>query len=198
VWQQLRQSPDWRFVALVIPFMVLLQAIGPEYLRYQQDLLEQGQLWRYLSAHWVHVGWMHLLLNALGLVICVSLTHPGWSTARWLLYSVILGIGISLLFTLYNPELSDYAGLSGVLFGLYLLSALSLYARDRLIALLIISALVIKVTMEQTGFYDFNSGALIGARVIVDAHLYGLLTAIAIALVWARYTMNHRLKIQSN
>ncbi|MCP4469609.1 MAG: hypothetical protein GY815_02795, partial [Gammaproteobacteria bacterium] len=30
-----------------------------------------------------------------------------------------------------------------------------------------------------------NSGALIGARVIVDAHLYGLLMAIAIALVWA-------------
>jgi rhomboid family GlyGly-CTERM serine protease len=185
-------------VALVIPFMVLLQAIGPEYLRYQHNLVEQGQLWRLLSAHWVHVGWMHLLLNAFGLIICVSLTHPGWSTARWLLYSVVLGIGIALLLMLNNPEVSDYAGLSGVLFGLYLLAALSLYARDRLIALLIIAVLVIKVAMEQTGFYDFNSGALIGARVIVDAHLYGLLTAIAIALVWARYTMNHRLETQSN
>jgi rhomboid family GlyGly-CTERM serine protease len=185
-------------VALIIALMVLLQAIGPDHLRYQQDLVEQGQLWRYLSAHWVHVGWMHLLLNALGLVICVSLTHPGWSTARWLLCSVVIGVGISILLTLNNPEVRDYAGFSGVLIGLYLLTALSLYAHDRLVALLIIAALVIKVGMEQTGFYDFNSGALIGARVIVDAHLYGLLMAIAIALVWARYTMNHCPETQSN
>jgi len=185
-------------VAWVIPIMILLQAIGPEHLRYQRDLVEQGQLWRYLSAHWVHVGWMHLLLNALGLVICVSLTQPGWSSARWLLCSTVIGIGISLLLMLHNPQLRDYAGLSGVLFGLYLLTAFSLYARDRLIAVLIIAALVIKVAMEQTGLYDFNSSELIGARVIVDAHLYGLLMAIAIALVWARYTMNYRPETQSN
>ena len=151
-----------------------------------------------LSAHWVHLGWMHLALNALGLVICVSLTHPGWSPVRWLLSSIIIGFCISLMLILFNPEVRGYAGLSGVLFGLYLLAAISLYPRDRLIALLVIAALVIKVTMEQTGFYDFNSAALIGARVIVDAHLYGLVVAIAIALGWARYTMNHRPETQSN
>jgi hypothetical protein len=94
------------------------------------------------------------------------------------------------LLTLYNPEVVDYAGLSGVLFGLYMLTALDLYSRDRLIAVLIIAAIVTKVAMEQFNFYDFNSGELIGARVIVDAHLYGLLMAIAIALAWATYTMN--------
>ena len=98
--------------------MTLLQAIGPEYFRYQQDLVEQGQIWRYISAHWVHVGWLHLLLNGLGLVICVSLTSPGWSLARWFLCCVVMSIGISILLILYNPEVSDYAGLSGVLFGL--------------------------------------------------------------------------------
>jgi hypothetical protein len=52
--------------------------------------------------------------------------------------------------------------------------------------------------MEQFTFYDFNTGAMIGARVIVDAHLYGLLMAIAIALIWATYTMNHSPTRQSN
>jgi rhomboid family GlyGly-CTERM serine protease len=198
VWQRFLQSPDWRFVAMMIPFMTLLQAIGPEYFRYQQDLVEQGQLWRFISAHWVHVGWMHLLLNGLGLVICVSLTGPGWSPIRWLLYCVIMAIGISILLALYNPDVIDYAGLSGVLFGLYMLTALSLYSRDRLISVLIIAAIVIKVVMEQFSFYDFNSGELIGARVIVDAHLYGLLMAIAIALGWATYTMNHSQTRQSD
>jgi rhomboid family GlyGly-CTERM serine protease len=190
VWQRFTQSSDWRFVALMIPLMTLLQAIGPEYFRYQQDAVQQGQLWRYVTAHWVHVGWLHLLLNGLGLVICVSLTTPGWSVARWLLCCVIMAVGISLLLMLFNPEVGDYAGLSGVLFGLYMLTGLDLYARDRLIAVLIIAAIVIKVLMEQFQFYDFNSGELIGARVIVDAHLYGLLIAIAIALTWATYTMN--------
>jgi membrane associated rhomboid family serine protease len=117
-----------------------------------------------------------------------------------LLYSGVIGIGISLLLVLCNPEVGDYAGLSGVLFGLYLLGAFSLYARDRLIALLIIAALVIKVALEQAGFDNLNSGELIGARVIVDAHLYGLLVAIAIAIAlgWARYTMNNRPETQSN
>ena len=192
------QSPDWCFVAMMIPFMTLLQAIGPEYFRYQQNLTEQGQLWRFVTAHWVHVGWMHLLLNGLGLMICVSLTSPGWSPVRWLLCCVIMALGISTLLALNNPEVSDYAGFSGVLFGLYMLTALSLYSRDRLISVLIIAAIVIKVLMEQFSFYDFNSGELIGARVIVDAHLYGLLMAIAIALAWAKYTMNHSQTRQSD
>ena len=182
----------------MIPVMTLLQAIGPEYFRYQQDMVEQGQFWRIITGHWVHVGWLHLLLNGLGLVICVSLTSPGWSPLRWFSCSVIMAIGVSIMLAIYSPEVGDYAGLSGVLFGLYMLTALDLYARDRLIAVLIIAAIVIKVLMEQFNFYDFNSGELIGARVIVDAHLYGLLMALAIALAWATYTMNHSQSRQSD
>jgi hypothetical protein len=79
-----------------------------------------------------------------------------------------------------------------------MLTALDLFSRDRLVAVLIIAAIVIKVLMEQFHFYDFNSGELIGARVIVDAHLYGLLMAIAIALTWATYTMNQKPTRQSD
>ena len=92
----------------------------------------------------------------------------------------------------------NYAGHSGVLYGLFILGALSLFAHDRLIAMLVIAAIVIKVIMEQFKFYDFNTGEIIGARVIVDAHLYGLLIAIAIALIWTTYTMNHGQTEHSN
>jgi hypothetical protein len=109
-----------------------------------------------------------------------------------------MAIGISIMLTLYNPEVVDYAGYSGVLYGLYVLAAFSLFPRDRLVAVLIVAAIVGKVLMEQFDFYDFNSGDFIGARVIVDAHLYGLLMAIAIALAWTAYTMNHSPNRQSN
>ena len=178
--------------------MALLQAIGPEYFRYERDWTSSGEIWRLVTAHWVHVGWLHLLLNGLGLMICVSLTRPGWSIRRWLTNSITMALGISLMLTLYNPEVSDYAGYSGVLYGLYLLAAINLFSGDRLVAGLIIAAIVIKVFMEQFQIYDFNTGDIIGARVIVDAHLYGLLMAIAIALGWATYTMNHGQNKQSD
>jgi len=178
--------------------MILLQAIGPEYFRYQRDWTSTGQIWRIATAHWVHVGWIHLLLNGLGLVICVSLTAPGWSIRRWLTISLIMAIGISIMLTLYNDDVRDYAGYSGLLYGLYVLAAISLFARDRLVAGLIIAAIVAKVVMEQLDLYTFNTGDIIGAHVVIDAHLYGLLMAIAIALVWMAYTMNHSPNRQSN
>ena len=171
--------------------MVLLQAIGPAYFRYEHDWLASGEIWRVITAHWVHVGWLHLLLNGLGLVICVILAHPRWSIRRWFTSNLALAIGISLALTLFNPEIGDYAGYSGVLYGLYALAAVRLFSSDRLVAALILTAIVGKVLIEQLKIVDFNTGSLIGAPVIVDAHLYGLLMAIAIALIWTRYTMNH-------
>ena len=102
-----------------------------------------------------------------------------------------------------SAAVAVYAATSGVWSlrigaAVYVLGAVSLYPRDRLIAVLIIAAIVIKVLMEQFSFYDFNTGSLIGARVVIDAHLYGLLMAIAIALLWSTYTMNARSREQSN
>ena len=99
-----------------------------------------------------------------------------------------MGLGISLLVTFNNPEISDYAGHSGILYGLYLLGGLSLFSRDRLISVLLIAAIVIKIVIEQFSSIDFTTADLIGAPVIVDAHLYGFLMAIAIALIWTTYT----------
>jgi len=191
VWQRIRNSPDWQFVGLHALLVISLQLLGSESFRFVSDWPQSGQIWRLLTAHWVHVGWGHLWLNTLGLAICVSLTNPRWSLKRWFSQSLCLALGISLLLTLRNPQLYWYVGFSGVLFGLYFLAALDLYARDRLVAVLMGSAIVGKVLIEQLTSWDFDSSALIGAPVIVDAHLYGLVISIAIALVTARYTMNH-------
>ena len=198
MWQRFRNSPDWQFVGLNLLLVVVLQLIGQEPLRYQHDWWQSGQVWRIVTANWVHVGWAHMALNMLGLAVCVSLAHPCWSVKRWFLNSLCLGIGISILFTLQNPDLHWYVGFSGVLFGLYFLAAHDLYARDPLIALLMGGAIVIKIILEQYTSIDLDSSDLIGAPVIVDAHLYGLLIAIAIALIWATYTMNHSHNRQSN
>ena len=69
-----------------------------------------------------------------------------------------------------------------------------MFARDRLIAMLVVVAIVGKVIAEQFSPFDLTSAELIGAPVIVDAHLYGVILAFAIALLKRTYTMKQRTK----
>jgi len=182
-------KPGWFFVVGMLLLMVILQLLGQKLFRYQFDWLHSGHYWRLLSAHWAHTGWIHFLLNAVGLILCMFIATPYWSVRRWLSYQIILGLGISFLFTLFNPELQWYLGYSGVLYGIFLLAAIDLFPRDRLVGLLLGAAIVIKITLEQTSDINLTSSDIIGSPVIVDAHLYGVLLAMAIALLNHIFTM---------
>ena len=180
---------DWVFVAVMVTLMMLLQLKGPELFRYQQNWMDNGEYWRILSAHWVHVNWKHFFLNVAGLLLCLSIARPGWSNTRWLLYQFYFALGISFLFTLLNPQLDWYVGYSGILYGIFLLAAIDLFRRDRLIALLLGVAIVTKIMLEQTSELNLTTSDMIGSPVIVDAHLYGVILAILIAI------MNRLIKI---
>ena len=182
----------WIFVAGMLAIMVILQLFDFHDLRYQYDWLSKGEYWRLLSAHWVHVNWIHLILNAAGLLLCLAIATPRWSIRQWIIYQLILGFGVSILFSLRNPQLEWYAGYSGVLFGIYLLAAVDLFAREKLIALLLGAAISIKVILEQTSDLKVTSSDLIGTPVIIDAHLYGLVLGLSIALTQRAYTIGHR------
>jgi rhomboid family GlyGly-CTERM serine protease len=179
----------WIFVAGLTTVMIILQFFDVEVLRYQNDWLSKSEYWRLFTAHWVHVNWIHLALNAAGLWLCTAIAPPRWKIWQWLLYNLILALGISVLFSLRNPNLEWYAGYSGVLFGIFLLAAVDLYPREKLIALLLGAAISIKVILEQTSDLKINSSDLIGTPVIIDAHLYGLLLGISIALAQQAYTI---------
>jgi rhomboid family GlyGly-CTERM serine protease len=184
--------PGWIFVLVMLAVMAILQLFGPGDLRYQVDWLTQHEYWRLLTAHWVHVNWRHLMLNGVGLVLVMGIASPRWMIRQWLVYNLILALGISLLFWLRNPQLGWYAGYSGVLFGLYLLAAIDLFAGEKIVALLLAAAISIKVILEQTSDLQLNSSEFIDSPVIIDAHLYGLLIGLSIALVQRAYTMGDR------
>ena len=184
--------PGWIFVAAMLAIMVILQLFDFSELRYQYDWLAKGEYWRLLSAHWVHVNWRHLMLNAAGLLLCMSIASPRWLIRQWVVYHLILALGISILFYLRNLQLEWYAGYSGVLFGLYLLAAVDLYPREKIVALLLAAAISIKVILEQTSDLKLDSSEFIGTPVIIDAHLYGILLGLTIALVQRAYTIGDR------
>ena len=182
-------KPGWIFVAVMLVVMAILQLLDIHDLRYEHNWWGDGEYWRGFSAHLVHANWKHFLLNAAGIILCMSLASPTWSIWRWTACNLYLAFGISILFTLRNPGLQWYVGYSGVLFGIYLLAAIDLYQRDKTIAQILGIAIVVKVIIEQSGITSFTSGGLIGVPVVIDAHLYGLLLGLSIALAQRVYTI---------
>lgn len=171
------------FPFIWVLFLALMQLVGSELLRYQGDLLSNAELWRLLTAHMVHLNWMHWLLNSLGMLLLVAITHVYWSVSKWLLLIVVHSLFISLAFLWLNPELNWYVGFSGVLYGLYAVAAISILKKDKIIALLLLLFVSIKIIIEQ-GFGDeFTSRALLDSPVVVDAHAYGFVCGLICALI---------------
>ena len=175
----------------MLAIMAALQLFDIRDLRYQSNWWADGEYWRGFSAHWIHANWQHLLLNATGLVLCMGIAAPRWQIWRWFAYNFYLALGISALFTLRNPELNWYVGYSGILFGIYFLAAVDLFRRDKTVALLLGTAIVVKVVLEQSTDIRITSDELIGMPVIIDAHLYGLFLGLTIALAQRVYTIWH-------
>ncbi|MFT5597895.1 MAG: rhomboid family GlyGly-CTERM serine protease [Urechidicola sp.] len=182
-------SSSWLFVVASLIVMVSLQIIDSQSFRFQQDWIQKAEFWRVITAHWIHFNWQHLLLNGLGLVLCVAIARPAWSIGRWIVYNLLLAIGISMLFTWLNPELDWYVGYSGVLFGVFLLAAIDLYKTEQVIALLLGIGVCSKVVLEQTSSVAVTTSDFIGVPVIIDAHLYGVLLALIMALGSQVYTI---------
>lgn len=172
--------------ALGITFVVVaLQCLPPgmrDLLRYEHAALARGELWRALTGHLLHLGWAHAGLNLFGLWLCCGLGGPSLSGRGLAWRLAVLGIGVSALLYSLSPQVPDYVGLSGILYGLavWLLLPQAL-GGDRLAIVALLSILGWAGWQTFTGA---NPGeeALIGGYIVVQAHLYG----IAVALVaWA-------------
>lgn len=138
-----------------------------------------SQFWRVWTGHWVHLNWTHYALNVAAL-LCLPwvLAHSQRQDVLRLL--LLLPLAISALLYWYQPQLMYYAGLSGVLHGLYMACALRqiVLGQERWIAIGVLVIIAIKLGYEQW-HGDSQTAVLIGYPVVIDAHLYGSLLACA-------------------
>ncbi|HEX5136277.1 MAG TPA: rhombosortase [Planctomycetota bacterium] len=143
-------------------------------LRYERNALLDGQLWRALTGHLVHLSWRHLAFN-MGLgTIAVALFGRD---LRWQA-ALICALGVTAGLFLGSIRVGWYAGLSGVMYGILVNGALNASRRQRL-WLAVAGLVVAKLVVDE--FRPTPHGAD-GNAIIVDAHLYG---AIAGALAFA-------------
>jgi len=174
------KQPGFRLFLLLLALLVLgLQIAGqPAYEALRYDVARNAaQPWRLLTAHIVHLSWMHCVLNLAVLALCGACAM--WlgdtrGTRAWALATATMALGISLLLSFFSPQIDHYAGLSGVLYGLLVwllaLPAWRGHAGAR-IALLFLAA---RVAWQIAAGPSPSEGRLIGGHVIAIAHVYGL------------------------
>ncbi len=166
----------WWLPGLAISIAVLLALTGDwgrELLRYDRLAISGGELWRLISGHFVHLGWSHFALNAVGLVLISYLIAARFSSVQWLWISLLIIMGIDLGFWILEPQLAWYVGLSGVLHGLLAAGVASGIRDGHSDSWIIGGLLLIKLIYEQLVGPIPGSEGSSGGDVVVAAHLYG-------------------------
>jgi rhomboid family GlyGly-CTERM serine protease len=146
-----------------------LRALG----RYERAAIEGGQYWRLLSGHLVHLGFGHLWPNVAALLIIGALFDDVFRTADWLRASIASAAAIDIGLYVFDPDVTWYVGLSGVLHGLVAGGALALLLRKQKLGAALALGLGAKLAFEQlAGPVPFTAES-VGGPVVVAAHLYG-------------------------
>ena len=186
------RSPKVWLPPAALMALILLLGLGGEplshALRYDADAIRAGELWRMLTGNLVHLGWWHLALNEIGLVVLVLLCPEELSWGVWLRRLLLLGLGMSAGLFFFVPSTDYYVGMSGVIHGLFVLGLgrQVLIGRD-LIAAGCLAYLIGKIVWEMASGVPVSDEAAIGGRVLVESHLYGSLSALLYGLIFGAF-----------
>jgi rhomboid family GlyGly-CTERM serine protease len=165
--------------------LLMLWPAAQSTLMWKREALAQGQWWRLITAHLVHLGWRHCLLNLAALLLITELLWDALPLPQGLALLSTCALGVGILLWVLQPQLLWYAGLSGLLHGLWAGCAGAALIRTKspiyAIALL---ALIIKLALL--------SGPASAMPVVPVAHWYGALCG----LLWlALRQLQQRLQI---
>ncbi len=157
------------------------------YLEYDRVDIKQYEWWRFLTANLVHSNTNHLLMNGAGLAV-IGLLHSQYYSLRYFfIVFVVLSLSVAIGIYFFAADIRWYVGLSGVLHGLITLGAvLDILKHERTGWLLLIGT-ILKVSYEQIWGASEEVADLIGVSVGTDAHLYGAIAGIILALVYIKF-----------
>lgn len=184
-------------LALILPLslavlMLLLQlSVDRQLFRLDSDALQQGQLWRLLTAHWVHASMHHALLNLASLIGILWLLPELRSPRRLLGVLLVSSLWISISLWHWYPHIRLYLGFSGVFYALLASGTMLIWPSPlgRLLALF----LLLKVIWEQTlGPMPFSVG-LSDGKVAIEAHLHGVISGSLVGLLMRWTNQNSRI-----
>lgn len=161
------------FIAVCLSLSACLQVFQQHFIYWRPFFFEE--IWRWWTAHWVHVGWIHYLLNMVAFA-CLPFIFPHLKNRYSVALLLMLPPVLSLSFYFCFPDIEAYAGLSGVLHGLYTSAAVYFlkFKSERKFAALVLVLALAKVLWENfVGSLD--TAYLIGSPVLIEAHWVGVI-----------------------
>jgi rhomboid family GlyGly-CTERM serine protease len=182
-----RIGQTWLLPAVIAIFCLataLAGEEGREWLRWDRDALANGQLWRTVTGHFVHLSWSHLLLNLGAFFLVWMIVGDRLAPRIWVLVIAVCVAGMGVGFWYMAHELQWYVGMSGLLHGLLMAGLIVGIRSSPTESLLIGSFVVAKLVFEQLSGPLPGSASVAGGAVIVDAHLYGALSGAIIAVLY--------------
>jgi len=172
----------WRTLALTLLATCLFMITGaaPEMLIYEQTAIQNGELWRLITGHWVHSDTQHATWNIIALFLLGCLFER---TLQRDLFTILLiaSISISAWVYFFMPQMTAYCGLSGILNTLLVVGTLALWQKYRSTTFLLILFLaVLKSAIEiqmQSAIFTHTAWPSVPA-----AHLAGMVIGLQITL----------------
>ncbi len=159
----------------------LAASLLPDACLLTRDSLARGEVWRLWTGHLVHHTAAHFLFD-----VGAALLLLGFVRSR--LVWIALPPVISAAFLMTRPELSSYAGLSGVLHGVFALACFEIAQTsrgvERTLALAALLGVIAKAATESiTGTPLFTGTFDMGGATVFEAHLAGVVCAL-LAVYW--------------
>lgn len=174
----------WTFVALATASIVLT-ASSTAVDQFRWESARAGsQPWRFITGHFVHLGWTHAAANIGALAVLAWVARlrkagPGFPVCA-ACSAAAVSAGMA-----YGPVHIDwYAGLSGILYGLFAQEVLRLRTFHRPVAwcgLALYFAGLVKVVADLR--LGVGAAGTLGIPIVPHAHLYGYLAGSLVSLV---------------
>lgn len=182
------RRPGAGTLALILLAVVVIGlALGGEQarlaLRFDRGPIADGELWRLLSGHVVHLGWRHALLDLAAALMIGTLFADRFGLARWLWVGLASAFAVDAGLWWLKPAIDWYVGLSGVLHGALAAVVVSLAREGERAGYFLLAALLAKLAFEQWFGPLWMTAEAAGGPVIVAAHLYGALGGALAAVV---------------
>lgn len=171
----------WLPIAVLLGILILTQRYSAV-LEYNRALILQGEYWRFFTGHFTHVGWTHLFLNVAAAVLLFHVFARTYRPRQWLIGIIFSCAGISLGLFYFNPDLQWYAGLSGLLHAIFVVGLIGEIKNGHSYYWLGLLFIALKIVFEQFQPALLSVGSIIGAAVVTEAHLFGVLSGVLVTL----------------
>jgi len=174
-------SYGWALLAACALLLLIAGAgdAGREWLRYDRAALAHGELWRLVTAHFVHLDLHHVLLNCLGTALMWGLFARDYTPRQWAVILLVSIAAIDAGLWLWDSTLRWYVGSSGMLHGVMAAGTVAHLRRGEAEGWLLAAFLAGKLAWEHwMGALPISAGL----PVVTEAHVYGVLGGLAAAL----------------